>query len=130
MPGRRTFISLTLILLLLALPSAASARRGGDDRPEVRVAGSCGGGAVSKLKLKARDGGIEVEFEVQRARASGVWRITIVQEGRVAWRGRARARSFYQVERRIRDFPGADRVMVRGLGPRGMTCVATATLPG
>jgi hypothetical protein len=128
LPGRRTTIATILALFLFALPATASAR-GGDDRTEVRVAGTCGGGVKSKLRLRGRDGVIKVNFEVQRARR-GSWRLTIVQEGRVAWRGTARAGGFYQVERRIRDLPGADRVMVRGLGPRGVTCVASATLPG
>ena len=35
---------------------------------EVRVTGTCGGGARSELKLKARDGGIEAEVEVDHVR--------------------------------------------------------------
>jgi hypothetical protein len=137
-PGRRPIIATALTLILLALPTAASAApdrgaRGGGDRREVRAAGACGGGASSRLELKSRDGVIEVEFEVHHRRAGALWRITIVQERRVAWRGRARMRAAgrsFSLERRIRDLRGADRVMVRGLGPRGVTCVASATLPG
>ena len=58
---RPTLLVLSL-LVALALPTGASARHGNDD--EVRAAGTCGGGARSELKLKARDGGIEAEFEV------------------------------------------------------------------
>jgi hypothetical protein len=114
----------------LGLPGAASARHGGDDG-EVRAAGTCGGGARSELKLKARDGGIEAEVEVDHARRGSSWRLTIAQEGRVVWRGSVRARSgSFSVEHRLRDLAGADRVSIRASGPRGVTCRASATLPG
>src|SRR5919202_3801060 len=130
-------IALAVALLALALfgPASALARGGGGGgggaRPEVRVAGSCGRGATSALKLKARDGGIEAEFQVNGR--TGLWRVAIVQEQRVAWRGRARpggARPSFSVERRLGDYPGPDQVLARAVGPRGITCSATATLPG
>src|SRR5919202_2975940 len=89
-------IALAVALLALALvgPASALARGGGGgggggDRPQVRVAGSCGRGATSTLELKARDGGIEAEFEVH-GRSGARWRIAFVQESRIVWRGRAR----------------------------------------
>jgi hypothetical protein len=104
---------------------------GGGDRPEVRVAGTCGPGATSKLKVKARDGALETEFEVHGR--SGLWRVTIVHERTVAWRGKRRpsgpSRSF-SVEIRVPDFSGADLVTARAVGPRGGVCTASATLPG
>jgi hypothetical protein len=119
------------LLVALALPAGASARGGDDDRDEVRVAGTCGGGARSEMELKARDGGIEAEFEVDHARRGSLWRLTLSQEGRVVWRASVRARSgSLRVERRLRNLAGADRVSVRASGPRGVTCRATATLAG
>ena len=124
-----TSIILSLVVALGA-PAAASARHG-DDRDELRVAGTCGGGVRSELKLKARDSGIEAEVEVDHARRGSSWRLTLSQEGRVVWRGRIVARSgSLRVERRLRDLAGADRVSVRASGPSGVTCRATATLPG
>jgi hypothetical protein len=129
--------------LTLLGPSAALAKGGGDDgggggrggggdRPEVRVAGACGRGAASRLKLKADDGAIEAEFEVH-GRAGAKWRIVFVQENRIAWRGHARtvgaSRSF-SIERRLGDYPGPDHVTARAVGPRGITCQASAALPG
>jgi hypothetical protein len=118
--------------LLILLPASARARDGGRDG-EVRVAGTCGGSVTSKLKVKSRDGGLEVEVEVEHARRASSWRLTLSQEGQVVWHGTARAgrstRSV-QVERRLRDLAGADRVSVRASGPGGMSCRATATLPG
>jgi hypothetical protein len=138
---RTATVALAIALLALALlgPASALARGGsggggggGGDRPEVRVAGSCGRGASSTLKLKARDGGIEAEFEVH-GRAGSLWRVAFVQERTTVWRGRVRtagaSRSF-SVERGLSDYPGPDQVFVRAIGPRGVTCQATATLPG
>jgi hypothetical protein len=122
------------IALLVLLPAGAWARHGsdgGDD--EVRVAGTCGGGGKAKLKVKADDGGLEVEIEVEHVRRGSLWRVTLVQEGRVAWRGRVRAgrsNGGFEVERRLRDLAGADRVSFRAWGPRGVTCRAAATLAG
>jgi hypothetical protein len=138
---RAVFLSIATVIALLALtlagPTVALAKGGGGgggggDRPEVRVAGVCGRGATSKLKLKSRDGVIEAEFEVH-GRAGAVWRVSFVQDARLVWRGRARtlgpSRSF-SIERRISDYPGPDQVTGRAVGPRGITCQATAVLPG
>jgi hypothetical protein len=147
--ARRRVATLSIAILAAAAslalvgPAAALARGGDDgggggggggggDRPEVRVAGSCGRGATSKLKLKADDGAIEAEFEVH-GRAGSRWRVVFVQENRIVWRGRARtggpSRSF-SVERRLSDYAGPDHVTARAVGPRGITCQATAILPG
>jgi hypothetical protein len=105
---------------------------GGAVRPEVRVAGSCGKGAASALKVKARDSGLETEFEVH-GRAGARWRVTIVHEREVAWRGTRHtsgpSRSF-SVSYRVPDYSGADIVTARAVGPRGVVCFASATLPG
>src|SRR4051794_17396094 len=138
-PRRAASLPLLIAIALLAVavigPASALARGGGGggggNRPEVRVAGSCGRGATSTLKLKARDGGIEAEFEVHGR--TGLWRVALVQEQRVAWRGNARTGGpshSFSVERRLGDYPGPDQVLARAVGPRGLTCSATATLPG
>ncbi|HMJ36990.1 MAG TPA: hypothetical protein VK501_23995 [Baekduia sp.] len=123
---------LSSLVLAAALPAGAAAR-GGGDRNEVRVNGTCGGGVRSELKLKSDDGGIEAEFEVHQARGGSAWSVTIAQEGRVAWRGRVRtgrsSRAF-TLHRRLRDYAGADGVTVRASGPSGVTCRASATLAG
>jgi hypothetical protein len=136
-------IALMLAMLVLALagPAAALAKGGGGGgedggggggrggRPEVRVSGSCGRGATSSLRLKARDGAIEAEFEVHGR--SGWWRVAIVQEQRVAYRGRehsSRRWHSFSLERRLSDYAGPDQVFVRAMGPHGITCQATATL--
>jgi hypothetical protein len=118
------------LALLAAAPVVAVAKDGPGD---VRVAGVCGSGATSKLRLKSGDDGIEVRFEVEHARGGVVWRVALVHERRVAWKGTARtSRSggSFELRRTLRDLPGADAVSAQAWGPRGLVCRAAATLPG
>jgi hypothetical protein len=118
------------LALLVAAPALA---KDGDGRAEIRVAGSCTARATSKLKLKSRDGVLELEFEVDHNRSGTLWRVAIVHERRVAWRGAARTSGpsgSFAIERRIPDLRGPDTVTARAWGPNGITCRATATLPG
>ena len=117
-------------LLLVAVAAVPARADHGGDGGDVRVAGTCGKGATSKLRLKSEDNRIEVRFEIEHIRFAGRWRVTVVQEGRVAYRGSYRARRSFEIRRRLHDLSGADRVSVRALGPRGLTCSAGATLPG
>jgi hypothetical protein len=117
------------IAAVLALPAPALAR-GGDD---VRVAGTCGAGAASSLRLRADDGTIRVEFELRGRRRGERWTVALVHERRVVWRGRARTRSGgarLRVRRSLPDFEGADQVGVRASGPRGNACEASAVIRG
>jgi hypothetical protein len=125
----------SLLLVVLLICPASAIARGGDDggRTEVRVGGTCGRGATSKLRLRGRDGAIRVQFEVDHNRSGASWRVVLVQDRRIVWRGRARTRgsgASFEIERSLRDLPGADQVSARAWGPRGVTCAATATLPG
>jgi hypothetical protein len=116
-------------LVLLATGQAVAK----DADNDVRVKGVCGGGTTSKLRLKSEDDGLEVRFEVDYSRAGVVWRVVLVHERRVAWKGSARtARPYgsFEVRRTLRDFPGADVVTARAWGPSGVVCRATAVLSG
>ena len=122
---RRSLLS-ALAVLALSAPAPASA----DD--EVRVGGTCGKGATSELRLRAKDGAIQVRFEVDSRRAYKRWEVVLVHERRVVWRGRVRTRSggSFRVRRSVPDFTGADQVSARASGPRGNTCAAAAVLTG
>jgi hypothetical protein len=118
-------------LLLLACGAApALARDGGVG--DIRVAGTCAKGAASKLRLRSRDGTIRVEFELTRRHPRERWRLVLVHERRVSWRGSARTSSggSLRLRRSLDDLSGADRVTVRAGGPNGLSCEATATLAG
>ena len=113
-----------VLVLLFALPATAFA----DD--DVRVSGTCGAGAASELRLQAEDGAIRVRFEVDGRRTGERWRIVLVHERRVVWRGSRRTRSNtrLRMRRSIANYAGADYVRVRASGPHGNTCSAGATL--
>lgn len=90
--------SLVVMLALLlvtglgaAVQAPASARD--DDRREVRLRGDCSQSAEWKLAAKTRDGGLEVEFEVESIRrARQPWRVTVSQDGTHLFSGVRRAR--------------------------------------
>ncbi|MEZ5184478.1 MAG: hypothetical protein R2720_01905 [Candidatus Nanopelagicales bacterium] len=70
--------------LILAMPaSPALASGGGDDRVEVSSQGQCSGGARWQLKAKERDGGVEVEFEVDSGVSGQQWDYTLRGPGGV-----------------------------------------------
>jgi hypothetical protein len=128
-PFRRTACAAAVAVALLAVAPGAMAKDGGRDS-EVRVGGTCGRGAGSELRLRAKDGAIRVDFSVYR-RARGAWRVVLVHERRVEWRGSVRSNSsYYEIRRWVNDLNGPDEVMMRATAPSGMTCTATATLPG
>jgi hypothetical protein len=135
--GLRHPLLLALVLVTAALSTAPAAlARGGDDGGgdgRVRTTGICSGALRAALEARAKDGEIELRLDVRGARRGSSWRVTISQEGRVAWRGRARARGgsgAFRVRRSLRDLVGADRLTVRAAGPGGASCRASATLPG
>jgi hypothetical protein len=133
LPHRRRAVSLVWLALALALGVPAPALGSGGDDKDVRVRGTCGNGATSNLRLRATDGAIRVEFEVDTNRGEKRWRIVLVHERRVVWRGRARTRSgsgSLRIRRSIPDYQGADQVGVRASGPHGNTCAATGVLKG
>jgi hypothetical protein len=128
--NRRPLVALLAIVgLLLLFTSVAAAK---DGRGEVRMAGVCGRGATSELRLRSTDRGIEVRFEIDHIRVGVAWRVAVVHERRVAWKGAAKTASpsgSFEVRRTVPDLPGADTVTAAAWGPGGLVCRATATLP-
>ncbi len=126
---------LVLVALLLALSAGAAQARGDDHGggggDDVRVAATCGRGATASLRLRGKDGAIEVRFRLRQTRGRGVWRLAVVHERRVSARATRRttrsSRSF-ELERRLPDLEGSDAVVVRAWGPRGLGCRAEAAL--
>jgi hypothetical protein len=118
------------VVLVAVSPAAAVAKDGGD---EVRVVRACGNGVTAKLRAKASDDGIEVRFEVDYGRRGVAWRVALVHERRVAWKGTVRTTrsgGSFEVRRTVPDFRGADTVSAQAWGPRGAVCRAAVTLPG
>lgn len=121
-------LALAAVLVLL-LPASALARRGSD---EVRVSGTCGRGAAVELRAREHHGAIEVELRVRRGRNRERWSVVLVHERRVAVRTTVRTRSGsgLRVRRDLPNYAGADQITARASGPRGLTCSATAVVPG
>jgi hypothetical protein len=128
----RRSLLLALLLLALAAGTARADDHGGGGR-DVRVAGTCGRGAVATLRLRAEDHGLEVRFRLRQTRGHGLWRIAIVHEHRVsvrATRRTTRQDDAFELRWSLRDLPGSDNVAAHAWGPSGLGCQATATLPG
>jgi hypothetical protein len=114
---------LFFVLLVFALFAGAAQARA-DDRSggEVRVAGTCGRGAVATLRVREGDHGIETRFRLRQTRGRGLWRITIVLERRVAaraTRNTTRRDDAFELRLTLRDFPGSDTVDVHAWGRAG-----------
>jgi hypothetical protein len=121
-------LSLAALALPAILPVAASAKDGGG---EVRVAAVCSQGVRSELRLKPANGSIEVRFDLRRGRASS-WRVVLVQERRVAWKGTQKTNGSsgaFELRRSVPDLAGADAFTATAWGPLGLVCRASATLP-
>ena len=100
-------------LLLAALAAGPGASAGARD---VIERGSCSGASTWKLKLSPEDGGIEVEFEVDQGAIGEAWRVRILHDGELAFRGRRTTRgSSGSFEVRIvePDRAGTDRFVGR-----------------
>ena len=134
---RRSAAFLAAVAALALGAPAAQARPGGDDgggggESRVRTSAGCGHAARTRLELRARDGALRLDWSLERGRARERWRLVVVQEGRVVWRGTRTISGTGRIEQRLglRDLPGADRVDVRASGPRGTACGIGATLRG
>jgi hypothetical protein len=115
-------------LVTVALATGSAAARVVDD---VRAAGACSKGVAAELRLKSEERGIELRFKLRQTQAISTWRVALVQERRVVWKGtlrtRRQSRSF-ELRRTLQDLPGDDTVTASAWGPRGLGCRATATL--
>ena len=113
----------------LALPFSAWAGAG-DDRDEARRTGTCTRTSETTLRLRAHDGTIRVELEIEGDRAGSRWTVILLHERRIAFRGTLRARDGGSVKlrRTLPDWPGSDTVVARAAGPQRETCRVSAAL--
>ena len=119
-----------LVSLGLLAPSAAMAKEG-----DVIRTGICDAGSTWKLKLSPDDPAmIEVEFQVDENIAGHTWRVRLVQDGELVFRGaritKAPSGSF-TLRRLLPDTLGQDIIRARAFNPlTGEVCIARAVLNG
>ena len=91
----------------------------------------CGGGARSSLSVWGEKGGkLGATFRLTGAHPGDTWRLVVVHESHVRWRGRMTVGpdGALQLYRRMGDYRGIDHLSVRAYGPNGATCSAAADL--
>jgi hypothetical protein len=122
----RIFAAASVLLVAGSAGAGVAHAKDGD----VRVSGRCSAGAVWKLKLGPRDGGIETEFEVDSNRNGQTWAVKITDNGTTVFTGRrttAAPSGSFTVRKRIANLPGTDKVVARATF-NGQTCVGTASV--
>jgi hypothetical protein len=78
---------------------------------------------ATALDLTPVGGRISAHFTVDHAEPGTGWRLVVVHEGHVAWRGRGRPGPFW-----LDDYDGADHVSIRATAADGRICTAEETL--
>ena len=126
---RRRLIAggLLLSVAALALPGATFAKDG-----DIRRTASCSGASTVKLKIGARDGGYEVEGEVDQNRNGRTWDWTFKNDGTRFAGGSSVTRApsgSFSVERRSANGAGPDTIVFRAVNPAsGEVCRIAATV--
>ena len=114
-------------LMVLAAPGIANAKG-----PGVTAKGKCSRASTSQIKIKADNGRIETEFEVDQNRVGQKWNVAIIDNGVVVARTTATTTApsgSFTVHRLIPNRAGTDRVtgFAKNVAT-GETCAATASL--
>jgi len=132
-----------LAAVLVAFASTAAASGGSDDPPgddhgggggkvtrTVAKSGNCSAASHSRLKVKADDGRLETEFEVDQNRVGKRWRVTINRNGSTVLRSirttQAPSGSF-EVRRLLAGGAGSRIVATAKSLSSGETCRAAIT---
>jgi hypothetical protein len=121
-----------LAAVTVALPLAPTARADDGGRADVRVERSCAVQSSIRLRVRAEDDDLlRVELDVRTPQRGARWSVSVVHERRLARsttrRTSGSSRSF-SLRFAMPDWPGADAVVVRAVGPRGEVCRAAVTV--
>lgn len=136
-----TFTLFTVLAAVLVAFASTAAASGGSDDPvgddhggrvtrTIAKSGNCSAATRSKLKVKADDGRLETEFEVDQNRVGKRWRVTISRNGSNVFRGirttQAPSGSF-EVRRLLAGGTGSRIVATAQSFGGGETCRAAIT---
>jgi hypothetical protein len=101
---------------------------------EVRSSGDCSASTNWKLKAKADDGRLEVEFEVDSNRVGQTWSVRMSDNGTRFFTGSRTTTApsgSFSVERRTANRAGKDRITaVASNAKTGERCSGAVTFPG
>ena len=118
-----------LVATVVALFGLTSTAFGSPAAANVIKTGKCSAGASWKLKVKAEDGGLEAEFEVDQNRVGRRWRVVLTRNGSVALRAirRTAAPSGSFEVRKV--FPSGGRIAATAKSlSTGETCRASLSI--
>ena len=127
--------------VLVAFASTAAASGGSDDPPgddhgggkvtrTVAKSGNCSAASHSRLKVKAEDGRLETEFEVDQNRVGKRWRVTIKRNGSTVFRSMRTTQApsgSFEVRRLLAGGAGSRIVATAKALSSGETCRAAIT---
>ncbi len=131
---RATVTAMVLVsgLAVTGVGLTSAAAKDDDDRREVELSGSCSRGADWELKAKERDGGLEVEFEVDSNRTGQRWAYRMSANGSQFASGKRRTKGpsgSFSIERRAGAAAGSTAVTARAQNLRsGEVCLATLSI--
>ena len=127
--------------VLVAFASTAAASGGSDDPPgddhgggkvtrTVAKSGNCSAASHSRLKVKAEDGRLETEFEVDQNRVGKRWRVTIKRNGSTVFRSMRTTQApsgSFEVRRLLAGGAGSRIVATAKALSSGETCRTAIT---
>lgn len=105
---------------------------GDDGREEGDRRGRCSGDSEASLRVRARDGLLRVELEIESSRRARTWTVILLHERRTALRSLIRPREdgSYRLRRQLPDWLGTDTVAARATAAGGEVCRVAVTVLG
>lgn len=115
---RNAVAGLTMAGLAVGFAPAASASHGGGDG--VVRTGMCSASSDWKLKVKADDGRLEIEYEVDSNRIGQTWRVQLTDNGRTIFTGTRKTvgpSGSFEARVLTANRPGKDTIAARATNP-------------
>ena len=132
MAGKATKVVGLIASTGLAAGIALAAAPAAQALPQVETgkSGMCSAGAWWELSLEREFGTLEVDMDIERARAGERWTFTLTHNGKAKKAVRMVADYEGDVDAQwfLRDRTGVDRITVKATSASGQTCVASGRL--
>ena len=131
LPGAALLAALLAVAVAVAPVARADGGDGKDGRIELGREVACSASSRVKLRVRAEDGRIRAELEVDTLRNGTSWAVVLLHERRIVFRGRLRTSApsgSFELRRVVDDWFGPDAVVARATGPGGETCRVSVTV--